>query len=164
MTITKVFLGMNLSNKSYENISSELITPLNVYQLFYVFEIGAVSTSKRLLFATNPSEPIRTTNANEPSSAILRASLDTWMIILISAISKHKFHNQKPGFLCHDKLEYGENPHELRETYQITFANHANLTNWAVTVSEIVCPSLATLSATSQAGPGPHGFRDSRDR
>ena len=87
MTITNVFLGMNLSNKSYENISSELITPLNVYQLFYVFEIGAVSTSKRLLFATNPSEPIRTTNANEPSSAILRASLDTWMIILISAIS-----------------------------------------------------------------------------
>lgn len=81
------FGGLNLSSIGYENISSELIMPYHVYQFFYVFKIGAVLSTTRLLFATNPSEPIRTISANDSASAILRSNLDTWMIVLISVVS-----------------------------------------------------------------------------
>jgi len=77
--------GVNLTDQIYENVTSLLVRPFNVYQLFYVFKISGIKSDSFILFATNPSEIIKTlANKSFDNS---RNGLDLWIVVLISVLS-----------------------------------------------------------------------------
>ena len=77
--------ALNLTGIQHENISTSVVKPFNVYQLFYVFRIGNNKTSS-VLFSTEPSEPIKTFNLFTGSNG-QRNGLDVWAVVMISIIS-----------------------------------------------------------------------------
>ena len=75
---------LNITN--YENISGGFIVPHNVYQLFYVFKVG--TNKSFLLFATQPSEPIKTAGVSQFDLTIgIQDGLALWIVILVSIVS-----------------------------------------------------------------------------
>lgn len=88
--IEKILNISNAENETkidYENITTSLIEPSNLYQLFFVFKIGDV---EQLYFATRPTEPIHTKpplNFNLSNSNQNRDGLALWIIIVICVVS-----------------------------------------------------------------------------
>ena len=89
----------NLTSFLYENITNQIVEPLNSYQLFYIFKIGSdVELKKRrsvessasyIYFASNPTEPIQTKQLSPSGilASLARDGLALWIIVVISVAS-----------------------------------------------------------------------------
>ena len=78
--------NINLTGINYENISTSLIKPMNLYQLFYVFKIRNNNSKNNILFAIQPSEPIKTHAYNQfnmLNQAAFRDGMALWIVIVI---------------------------------------------------------------------------------
>lgn len=69
----------------YEHINTALIEHSNVYQLFYVFEIGD-GQAQPLFYATEPTEPIQTRAFTAVYSAS-RDKITLWIVIAVCVLS-----------------------------------------------------------------------------
>ena len=101
--LNELIENANLSSFLYENITNQIVEPLNSYQLFYIFKIGSdeasIELKKRsvesssslnyIYYASDPTEPIQTKqlSPNGILASLARDGLALWIIIVISVAS-----------------------------------------------------------------------------
>lgn len=113
----------------YENITTNIIEPSSLYQLFYVFKIGDPENDSKnvLYFATRPSEPIQTKPLNYNlllSNGLSRDGLALWIIIVICVVASIFLIGVIITLVILTLIKY--KPSKFHKAAQLVAGSHAN--------------------------------------